>query len=154
MILSFLVIGAVSQGARAQEAADYASVGEPLEITGAGDTGEAAELFGNLQPGDTVSTVFRARVLEVCQARGCWMRLELEEGRSVMVRFKDYGFFVPMDIAGREVAVGGKAFISEVSEEERRHLARDAGRSETEVKALEGPVREAGFEASGVRIFN
>ena len=82
------------------------------------------------------------------------MRLELADGRQVMVRFKDYGFFVPKDIAGRQVAVQGKAFLSEVPEAERRHLARDAGLPESELQRISGPGKAAGFEASGVRIYN
>ena len=80
------------------------------------------------------------------------MQVELDPGQTVMVRFKDYGFFVPKDIAGSEVWVEGKAFVSEVSEGERRHLARDAGRTEQEVMAIRGPEQAPGFEASGVRI--
>lgn len=132
----------------------YRDFGSAIAAGEAMDTGDAGVLFGTLKANDTISAVFRAKVLDVCQAKGCWMRLELPEGQKVMVRFKDYGFFVPMDIAGSEVVVGGRAFISEVPESERRHLARDAGETDQAVQAISGPVREPGFEAEGVRIFN
>lgn len=140
-----------------QSVADFLAVGAPIaedRAVGAADAPEAARLFDGLKPRDTVHAVFRARVVDVCQAKGCWMRLALPEGEPVMVRFKDYGFFVPMDIAGQEVVVSGEAFISEVSEEERRHLAADAGKPEEEIRSIRGAAREPGFEASGVRIYH
>ncbi len=108
--------------------------------------------FKEIQLADTLQTAFKAEVLEVCQAKGCWMRLALPEGEEVMVRFKDYGFFVPKDLAGSEVLVQGRAFISEVSEEDRRHLAEDGGATAAEINAIQGTAREYGFEASGVQV--
>jgi hypothetical protein len=108
--------------------------------------------FKEIQLADTLQTAFKAEVLEVCQAKGCWMRLALPEGEEVMVRFKDYGFFVPKDLAGSEVLIQGRAFISEVSEEDRRHLAEDGGATAAEIDAIQGTTREYGFEASGVQV--
>ena len=70
-----------------------------------------------------------------------------------MVRFKDYGFFVPKDIAGKRVLVEGKAFVSEVGEDERRHMAEDAGEPDSLIAKITGSEMQKGFEASGVRIF-
>ena len=113
---------------------------------------EIGEAYNALSVTDSLMTAFRAEVLEVCQAKGCWMRLQLPGQEAVMVRFKDYGFFVPKDIAGKTVEVEGLAFISEVSEEERRHLAEDGGATAEELKSITGPETSPGFEASGVRI--
>ena len=70
-----------------------------------------------------------------------------------MVRFKDYGFFVPKDIAGKKVLVEGKAFVSEVDEAERRHMAEDAGKPDSLIAQIHGSEFQMGFEASGVRIY-
>ena len=113
---------------------------------------EFRDSFEEINPTDTLRTAFRAEVLEVCQAKGCWMRLALPQGEAVMVRFKDYGFFVPKDLAGSEVIVQGRAFISEVSEADRKHLAEDGGATADEISAIQGSVREYGFEASGVQV--
>jgi hypothetical protein len=67
-----------------------------------------------------------------------------------MVKFKDYGFFMPKNIAGKEVIVNGKAFVSEVSVEEQRHYAEDAGKSEDEIAAITEVKRTYTFEADGV----
>ena len=114
---------------------------------------EALLAYSDMKSGDTLQTAFRAEVLEVCQAKGCWMRLALSDEEQVMVRFKDYGFFVPKDLAGTEVLVEGLAFISEVPEEERKHLAEDGGATEEELSAIVGSAKEYGFEASGVRLY-
>lgn len=113
---------------------------------------EALLTYSDMKTGDTLQTAFRAEVLEVCQAKGCWMRLALSDEEQVMVRFKDYGFFVPKDLAGSEVLVEGLAFISEVPEEERKHLAEDGGATEEELSAIVGSAKEYAFEASGVRL--
>jgi hypothetical protein len=69
---------------------------------------------------------------------------------SLFVKFKDYAFFVPKDIAGREVLVEGVAFTEETSIEELRHYAEDAGKSEEEIAKITEPVTEKKFMASGV----
>lgn len=141
--------------ARAQtgkETARVTRVGGPLSGKPLLGPEAATALFQSLSENDTVQTGFKARVLEVCQMKGCWMRVELAGDESVMVRFKDYGFFVPKDIAGKEVWMEGKAFVTEMPEDQRRHLARDAGKSETEVMAIRGSQSTPEFEASGVRI--
>ena len=67
-----------------------------------------------------------------------------------MVKFKDYGFFMPKNIAGKEVIIDGKAYVSELSVEEQRHYAEDAGKSEEEIAAITEPKRTYSFEANGV----
>ena len=101
---------------------------------------------------DTTSTKFTATVSEVCQAKGCWMKLQLQDGGEAMVRFKDYGFFVPKDIAGKQVVVSGKAFVDMMSVEDQQHYAEDEGKSAEEIAAITEPKKTYSFEASGVLI--
>jgi len=110
---------------------------------------ETISLFKNLKVGDTAFAKFETKVNEVCQTKGCWMRLDLGDD-EVMVKFKDYGFFMPKNIAGKEVIVNGKAFISEVSVEEQRHYAEDAGKSNDEIAAITKVEKTLSFEADGV----
>ena len=61
-----------------------------------------------LKLGDTINLKFNANIKEVCAKKGCWMTLPVgNEDENVMVRFKDYGFFMPTDAAGKEVIVDG-----------------------------------------------
>jgi hypothetical protein len=70
----------------------------------------------------------------------------------VMVKFKDYGFFMPKNIAGEEVIVEGVAFVEEVSVDEQRHYAEDAGKSPDEIAEITEPKRTLSFISSGVLI--
>ncbi|MBK6732010.1 MAG: DUF4920 domain-containing protein [Bacteroidetes bacterium] len=42
----------------------------------------------------------KGTVTSVCQNKGCWMKLDLGNGESMRVTFKDYGFFVPKEKQG------------------------------------------------------
>jgi hypothetical protein len=67
-----------------------------------------------------------------------------------MVKFKDYGFFMPKDIAGKEVIVNGKAFIEAMSVDEQRHYAEDGGESAEAIAAITEQKKTLRFEADGV----
>jgi Domain of unknown function (DUF4920) len=110
---------------------------------------EMYEKYKNMKPGDTADVKFIAKVNSVCQSKGCWMRLDMGE-EEAMIKFKDYGFFMPKDIAGDEVIVNGKAFIDEMSVEDQRHFAEDAGKSKEEIAAITTPKKTLSFTAEGV----
>jgi hypothetical protein len=80
------------------------------------------------------------------------MKLDLPGEEDVMVKFKDYGFFVPKDIYQKEVVVHGEAYVTEVSVEEQQHYAKDSGKTEEEIAAIDQPKRTLSFEANGVLI--
>ena len=93
------------------------------------------------------------KVSEVCQAKGCWMNLTSGADSThveMFVQFKDYGFFMPKDLAGKEVIVEGKAYKEATSVEELRHYAEDAGKTEEEIAAITEPQMEKKFLATGV----
>lgn len=113
---------------------------------------EMGEAYNGLGVEDTLSTGFEAEVVEVCQVKGCWMKLSLEGDRTAMVKFKDYAFFVPKDLAGKKVIVEGKAFVDMMSVEDRKHFAEDGGSTQAEIDAITEPEKTLSFEASGVRI--
>lgn len=92
----------------------------------------------------------QASVDAVCQKKGCWMDLKTAEGETMRVTFKDYGFFVPKDAAGKEAIVEGVAKIEETSVADLKEYAKDAGKSKEEIEAIKEPKKELVFEASGV----
>ncbi|MEL6356875.1 MAG: DUF4920 domain-containing protein [Bacteroidota bacterium] len=105
-------------------------------------------LLSELEEADTLQALsVKGEVREVCQAKGCWMTIGDEE---MMVKFKDYGFFVPKDISGRQVVMHGKAYYQVTPLEELRHYAEDAGKSAEEIAAITEPKKELRFLASGV----
>lgn len=124
--------------------------GTEIEADGALNVQEMAEKYQVLAVNDTLRTKFMATVTNVCQAKGCWMKLQLQDGTEAMVKFKDYAFFMPTDSAGKEVIVNGKAFVEEMSIEDQKHYAKDAGKSEAEIAQITTPLKSFGFEADGV----
>lgn len=102
---------------------------------------------------DTVATTLKGTVSEVCQAKGCWLTMNAGPGETMMVTFKDYAFFVPKDIAEREVILSGQAYYQTTPVVELRHYAEDAGKSEEEIAAITEPKRELRFLASGVQLY-
>lgn len=127
----------------------YATFGEAINQDESITKEEMAALFNTLKPGDTVDVKFTSTVNEVCQSKGCWMKIDLGD-QETMVRFKDYGFFMPKNIAGEEVTLEGKAFVEEMSVEEQRHYAEDADATDEEIAKITEPKKTLSFEAKGV----
>lgn len=128
----------------------YSSFGKEIKDTDALSAKRMATHFESMSIGDSIDTKMIAKVNEVCQAKGCWMKVDLENGEQVMVKFKDYGFFMPKDIAGKEVVLNGKAFVNEVPVDEQRHYAEDAGQSAEEIAKITEPKKTFSFVADGV----
>lgn len=137
---------------KSEIALQYTAVGQAIDDSGVKNAMEMAVIYDDLVVLDTLTTKFTATVAEVCQAKGCWMKLQLKDGQETMVRFKDYGFFVPKDIAGKEVIVNGLAFVEEMSVEDQQHFAKDAGKTEGEIASISETKKTYGFEADGVLI--
>ena len=97
--------------------------------------------------GKTVRT--EGVVSAVCQEKGCWMVLKSGE-KSVRVRFKDYGFFVPKDSAGATAVLEGVFSVKTVPEKTAKHYADETpGGKPAEIK---GDQQELSFLASGVEL--
>ena len=156
--LAFMMVGCNnaqkkdSSTAEIEEVASaYQSIGDKIDDQAVLSKAEIQEKYKNLKSGDTVAVKFKSEVKEVCQSKGCWMRMDLGE-EEAMVKFKDYGFFMPKDIAGQEVIVDGVAFVEEMSVDEQRHYAEDAGKTSEEIAAITEPKRTLSFISSGVLI--
>jgi len=134
-----------------QESQDmaYASFGDNIEAEGAISASEMVERYNALTVGDTITAKVSAKINEVCQMKGCWMKLDLGSDQDVMVTFKDYGFFMPLNAEG-EVIINGKAFLKETSVDDLRHYAEDAGKTTEEIAAITQPEKTFAFEADGV----
>ena len=128
----------------------YVSFGDEINDDAAISAEKMAAKYEGMEVGDTTTVKMSAKVDDVCQSKGCWMKVNLENGEQAMVKFKDYGFFMPKDIAGKEVIINGKAFVNEVPVEEQRHYAEDGGASEEEIAAITAPKKTYSFEADGV----
>ncbi len=134
----------------AQETTTGNYYGERFKIEGG--IQQKTPVYGQLAAADTVMTQITGKIKEVCQVKGCWMKVALDADDEVFVRFKDYGFFVPKDAADKTVYMNGLAFLEEMSVEDQKHYAQDSGASEDEIAQITESVRILRFEADGVLI--
>ena len=110
------------------------------------------EKYKSLKKGDTLAVKVSSKINEICQNKGCWMTLDLGAKETAFVKFKDYGFFVPMNAQKRNTIIEGKAFVEETSVAELKHYAEDEGKSPKEIAAIIAPKTEYKFLAHGVLI--
>jgi hypothetical protein len=108
------------------------------------------EMLKMMEGKDKLYVTIRANVIECCQKKGCWMKVDKGNGETMMVTFKDYGFFVPLESAGKTAIMKGFAYYDTISVEMLRHYAEDAGKSKEEIEAITEPEYDIAFEASGV----
>jgi len=129
---------------------DYASFGKKITTENALSKDEMISKFKTLKIGDTLEVKFASKVNKVCKTKGCWMKIDLGDEQESMVKFKDYGFFVPMNSEERKVVVSGKAYVSEVSVDDLKHFAKDAGKTTEEIALITTSKFTYSFLADGV----
>ncbi len=102
---------------------------------------------------DSLEAIVSGNVESVCQVKGCWMNItsKIPGKEDMFVKFKDYGFFMPLDLKG-DVIMKGVAYREITTVDELRHYAEDEGKSKEEIEAITEPVEELKFMASGVII--
>lgn len=151
-ILSLLNSCETKKEAPVNTAISYAKFGDSISAEQALSSSEMMEKFASLKEGDTLSVKFKSTINEICQNKGCWMTLDLTDEAEAFVKFKDYGFFVPMNAQKRDVIVEGKAFIEETPIAELKHYAEDEGKSKAAIDSIVAPKKEFKFLAHGVLI--
>ena len=91
-------------------------------------------------------------ILSSCPMKGCWMKISVEKD-TVLVRFKDYGFFVPKNgIEGKSTIINGELSVDTLSIAQLQHYAEDAGKSKEEIALISKPEITISFLADGVVI--
>lgn len=90
-----------------------------------------------------------AKVAEVCQKKGCWMMLT-DGNVSMRITFKDYGFFMPKDIAGKTIIAEGLVTEEIILEKDARHYAEDAGKTKAEIEKIKGDQKQITMVAQSV----
>ena len=94
----------------------------------------------------------QGKVVEVCQAMGCWAKVQKDDGGTVMIKVKDHEFAMPKDIVGKTIVVEGKAELKETSVAMLKHYAEDAGKSKEEVEKIKEPKKELIMMIKGVKV--
>ena len=125
-------------------------------IYGAGTTAAGALevnlLEEKLATADKYTGKVKGTVISVCEKKGCWMKLAQTDGTGIMIRFKDYKFFMPQNIVGRDVVLEGVAEKTTTSVEMLKHYAEDGGKSKEEIEKITEPKNEIEFIATGVLV--
>ena len=130
----------------------FASFGDSISSENVLSKDEMFNKYEALKEGDTINVKFRSNIKSVCQKKGCWMNMDLNDKNEAFVKFKDYGFFMPKNASGSEAIVNGKAFISVETVAELKHYAKDAGKSQAAIDSILAPKTNYSFMANGVLI--
>ncbi len=101
--------------------------------------------------GATKEVKVTGKVIEVCKAEGCWVRLETKTG-SMLLKMKDHAFLVPVALEGKTIVADGVATFKETSVEQLRHFAEDAGKTKEEIAKITEPKKEIVFQATGIKV--
>ena len=126
----------------------YEYFGDSISIESAATD---AAVLDSLSVRDSIELTMVSTIQAVCQAKGCWMDVQL--GKNLMtVKFWDYGFFVPLDAAGNKVYMEGWAKKTENSVEWLKHKAQDAGAPQDSIDLITEPTFGYDFMATGVVI--
>lgn len=131
---------------------EYASFGDKFQPKQVMTSEQMMAKYATLKKGDTLDVRFASTIKEVCKKKGCWMSMQLPNGKESFVRFKDYGFFVPLNAAKSDAIIKGKAFLDVVSVDDQRHYAKDGGKSDAEIAMITQPKITYAFTADGVLI--
>jgi hypothetical protein len=146
LFISFSFVGFAQDPTPAVKGATY----------GAGTTADGAinitQASDQIKEKDKFTGKVTGKVVSVCLEKGCWMKVARDNGEPVMVKFKDYGFFMPKDIVGKEVVLDGEATVKETSVKQLKHYAADAGKSKEEIEKIKEPKKEVIFVAKGVLV--
>jgi hypothetical protein len=112
----------------------------------------SADLEGKLKGKDSIRVKVKGSINSCCQNKGCWMKMPLTADKEMTVKFKDYGFFVPKNSAGKPAIIEGWAYKEMVSVDELRHFAEDGGATKEEINKITKPEERVTFMADGVLI--
>jgi hypothetical protein len=107
------------------------------------------ELTSLLREKSSVDVKVKGKVVEVCKAEGCWIKMETANG-PMMIKMKDHSFVVPLDMNGKMIVAQGTATFKETSIEMLKHYAEDAGKSKEEIAAIKEAKKEITMQATGI----
>jgi hypothetical protein len=151
-MVSFLLFCFGCKNTSENTAGDGIHFGETIDSSG---MIAYTDLLAQMAVADSVNAKVVGTVSGVCQTKGCWMNIVSDQDTTkteMFVQFKDYGFFMPKDLAGQRVVMLGKAYREVTSVDDLKHFAEDEGKSAEEIAAITEPRTELKFMASGVMI--
>ena len=98
------------------------------------------------------NVAIKGKVIDVCEKKGCWLTIQTEDDSQFFVKMKDYAFFVPTALKGKNVVLEGAAERKVISVDEQKHYAEDAKKPQSEIDAITKPKEEIRFVANGIKV--
>ena len=142
-----LIINAQPPAGEAKPGETY---GEKITAEGAIPLSEAV---AKLNEGtEAINTKVKAKIVEVCPKKGCWLKLQLNDKETAMVKMKDYAFFLPLAANGKTVVIDGEVKSKTISVAELKHYAEDAKKTKEEIDAITKPENEIRVTAKGILV--
>jgi len=123
--------------------------GEKITADGAMDI---VDIPAKLKNTEAIDTKIKAKIIDVCPKKGCWLKLQVNDSRTAMVKMKDYRFFLPVAAKGKTVVLDGEVKMKTTSVAELKHYAEDAKKSKEEIAAITKPEKEIRVTAKGIVI--
>jgi hypothetical protein len=108
-----------------------------------------------INAGKEFKGIVEGRIMDVCQAKGCWANLELPAGQTIKVLFRDANgdeFGIDKNSKGKMIDVNGIGYMDTTSVEMLKHYAEDEGASKEEIAKIKTPEIKPVFNASGAFI--
>ncbi len=133
----------------AQKTQEVKYYGDKIDEKG---TISAEKLFKKLAGKESMDAKITGKIIQSCTKKGCWMTMDMGKGKKMMVKFKDYAFFVPKDLNGEMAIIEGTAKKEVIDVATLRHYAEDAGKSKEDIEKITQPEEKYTFEAKGVII--
>jgi hypothetical protein len=150
LLVGYVAIACNQQKNKAAQAVTENGITKAGEVFSPNKTTPVAILEKTMNGKNNFETIAEGKIQSVCQKKGCWMRLDKGNGENMMVTFKDYGFFMPKDCAGKTAVMKGIAYYDTISIDMLKHYAEDAGKPQSEIDKISQPEIAVSFEASGV----
>ena len=114
---------------------------------------ELGEILKNPKKYTGQTGLLSGYVRQACTKKGCWMEISASadpKAKSCRVKFKDYGFFVPLDSGGSTARLAATAGMKVVSKEYVDHYEAEGGSFAD--KNPDGTANEIQLMATGVEL--
>ncbi len=110
----------------------------------------AYTLPDTLEQTNNLELIVTGKIIDVCQSAGCWLELDMMNGETIFVTFKNDSFVIPKDSKGRTVIIKGFVNTEIIEVEMLKRIATDEGQSAEAIAAIKSPRKEYSIVASGL----
>ena len=131
------------------QAAEEGHYGSALSASKAKNASELPDLLDRFS---SKELKLNGEITSSCKMTGCWMNLDIGDGETVHITFKDEAFEIPLDAAGKTATVEGVATKELIPVDYLKRQAKSEGKTQQEIDAITEPVVEYSFVATGVVI--